>query len=306
MGPSWWVMTQRITIGQDVLEPKGTDGRSRDLVLMRRASDGVFDWSTVAGGAEDDRPAGLVLDGTANPLVGIHMVASGTYSGHELTHAGNGDLGFWSYGVDLDEDGVTDGADLCPRTPNPDQANHDGDSLGDVCDDDDDGDGVIDAADACPLGLRNWISSGLSDHDRDGCRDLDEDHDDDEDGIADENDVDSAPWVGSRRPRMTSNPTDAQMSIQMVMASSTKRMSVQGWRMSTKRIWMGMASAMPAIPMRMATGSKLHWTCVPETSLGPRTHRMIMMGMDAWMRTWIRTMMGMESRTFRMHAHVAS
>ena len=33
---------------------------------------------------------------------------------------------------------------------------------------------------------------------------------------------------------------------------------------------------------------------------------MIMMGMDAWMRTWIRTMMGMESRTFRMHAHVAS
>ena len=182
-------MTQRITIGQDVLEPKGTDGRSRDLVLMRRASDGVFDWSTVAGGAEDDRPAGLVLDGTANPLVGIHMVASGTYSGHELTHAGNGDLGFWSYGVDLDEDGVTDGADLCPRTPNPDQANHDGDSLGDVCDDDDDGDGVIDAADACPLGLRNWISSGLSDHDRDGCRDLDEDHDDDEDGIADENDL---------------------------------------------------------------------------------------------------------------------
>ncbi|MEZ4472574.1 MAG: thrombospondin type 3 repeat-containing protein [bacterium] len=33
-------------------------------------------------------------------------------------------------------------ANNCPRNANPNQANLDGDALGDVCDPDDDGDGV--------------------------------------------------------------------------------------------------------------------------------------------------------------------
>ncbi len=35
---------------------------------------------------------------------------------------------------DLDEDGVPDAFDNCPRTPNPDQADSDGDGFGDACD----------------------------------------------------------------------------------------------------------------------------------------------------------------------------
>ncbi|HSA59200.1 MAG TPA: thrombospondin type 3 repeat-containing protein [bacterium] len=53
---------------------------------------------------------------------------------------------------DYDGDGVAedDGLDNCPGVPNPDQLNTDGDSEGDVCDDDDDGDGVPDVSDPSP------------------------------------------------------------------------------------------------------------------------------------------------------------
>jgi hypothetical protein len=48
---------------------------------------------------------------------------------------------------DADGDGVLDGNDNCPAVANPDQANFDGDSQGDVCDLDDDNDGLQDSAD---------------------------------------------------------------------------------------------------------------------------------------------------------------
>ena len=52
---------------------------------------------------------------------------------------------------DADGDGVMDATDNCPAVPNPDQANADGDALGNACDPDDDNDGVIDSADNCPV-----------------------------------------------------------------------------------------------------------------------------------------------------------
>jgi hypothetical protein len=53
--------------------------------------------------------------------------------------------------LDTDGDGILDGDDNCPNTPNPDQADFDADDAGDACDDDDDDDGVVDDADNCPL-----------------------------------------------------------------------------------------------------------------------------------------------------------
>jgi streptogramin lyase len=52
---------------------------------------------------------------------------------------------------DVDGDLIAAFQDNCPDDPNPNQDNHDTDSLGDACDEDDDNDGVADTEDNCPL-----------------------------------------------------------------------------------------------------------------------------------------------------------
>ena len=69
--------------------------------------------------------------------------------------------------LDADDDGVPDAEDNCPNVANPDQANNDGDSEGDVCDADDDNDGVLDGEDNCPL----TANPGQEDFDLDGIGD---------------------------------------------------------------------------------------------------------------------------------------
>ena len=58
--------------------------------------------------------------------------------------------------------------------------------------DDADGDGIQDSEDSCPNGYGvsdGWSSTAASDQDNDGCHDLEEDLDDDNDGIFDEQDL---------------------------------------------------------------------------------------------------------------------
>ena len=117
----------------------------------------------------------------------------------------NGDLMAWSeirisntwyryfsvWAVDIDADDVGNN-DNCPTAYNPGQEDHDGDSFGDVCDNDDDDDLIPDTVDECPRGETGWESGRITDHDSDGCRDShDEDLDDDGDSVAD--DVDLCP-----------------------------------------------------------------------------------------------------------------
>jgi hypothetical protein len=89
---------------------------------------------------------------------------------------------------DGDADGVNNTVDNCPAVANADQADKDQDDLGDVCDADADGDAVADAADNCP-GLAN---AAQTDTDADKAGD---DCDSDRDGDGTANAADECPLV---------------------------------------------------------------------------------------------------------------
>ena len=93
--------------------------------------------------------------------------------------------------ADIDGDTFTNAVDNCPLVGNSDQADTDGDGLGNVCDPDDDGDTILDGADNCPLAA----NPGQEDVDGDGLGDA---CDPDIDGDTVLNEVDNCP--------STSNP----------------------------------------------------------------------------------------------------
>ena len=166
-------------------------------------------YSTYLGGTgsfgEGDQGFGIAVDAG-----GRVYVTGRTASGDFPTTAGAFDSTFNSLldafvttldlGGDLDGDGVLDGVDNCPLTPNTDQANNDGDALGDACDPDDDNDGVLDGPDNCPL----VANSDQTDTDGDGQGDAC-DSDDDNDGVPDT--TDNCPLTAN--PDQANNDGDA-------------------------------------------------------------------------------------------------
>lgn len=80
--------------------------------------------------------------------------------------------------VDTDSDGVPDATDNCPTVANPDQADFNGNGIGDACEDSD-GDGIMDNVDNCPTvanpdqadANRNGVGDACVDSDGDGFND---------------------------------------------------------------------------------------------------------------------------------------
>jgi len=73
--------------------------------------------------------------------------------------------------ADSDLDGVPDTSDNCPNAVNASQANFDGDSQGDACDNDDDNDGMIDGNDCAPFDAALFQNRAYPDGDLDGIPD---------------------------------------------------------------------------------------------------------------------------------------
>ena len=94
----------------------------------------------------------------------------------------------FSGGLDSDGDGVLDGVDNCPANANADQADTDGDGLGDVCDampNDFDNDGVDDGLDNCPAVANPLQEDTDGDGIGDACDPINNLIDSDNDGILD-------------------------------------------------------------------------------------------------------------------------
>lgn len=97
--------------------------------------------------------------------------------------------------IDYDNDGIADSIDNCPFAYNPDQADLNGNGIGDVCEGDLDGDGVGDANDNCPM----VANLNQADFDSDGIGDACDDSDGDSKLDAYDN------------CRLTANPDQADM-----------------------------------------------------------------------------------------------
>jgi hypothetical protein len=113
------------------------------------ANDGGFDVS----------PSGVAFAALTNAgdnltrlyTVSLPTAVTATPAATAVGLIGNGATQVYSLTVlddDRDADGRLTTADNCPSVSNADQANLDGDGLGDVCDDDDDADGIPDAVEA--------------------------------------------------------------------------------------------------------------------------------------------------------------
>jgi len=160
--------------------------------------------TTVRAGADG---MGRAMLNAPNPVVGGSSISHWdpiAFPNQLMEPAINGDLTHQLTGVDLtlalmrdigwfadaDIEGIADADDNCPDDANADQADNDGDHLGDVCDPDDDNDGVDDAADNCPFDANADQANNDGDAQGDVC-----DPDDDNDGVLDG--ADNCPVTGN-------------------------------------------------------------------------------------------------------------
>jgi Thrombospondin type 3 repeat len=124
---------------------------------------------------------------------GVGVLTSGTFGYDNIVLAAGK-----AEPPDGDSDGVPDSSDNCPTVANPDQADTDGDGIGNACDTtpngDDDNDGVDNGSDNCP----SVANPSQTDTDGDGIGDAcDSTPNGDNDGDGVDNNVDNCPGVAN-------------------------------------------------------------------------------------------------------------
>jgi hypothetical protein len=132
------------------------DARPKDKQGGKRGE--VAEESVIPG--ESVPPAPLADASAANPPPVEQPVTASNNLGDERTLLSS----------DADGDYIPDALDNCPNVQNPDQADSDGDGIGDACMvyQDSDGDGIPDKSDNCP----NVATSDQTDSDGDGIGDV--------------------------------------------------------------------------------------------------------------------------------------
>lgn len=154
--------------GTYIPDPGVTDEMTRQL---RDVENGFEPTNRLLDTFADNRFDGFPLDTLTSPtLTSVNVI----------TNTGDLDALLGEADFDADGDGIIDPDDNCPFNTNPDQADSNGDGIGDVCEDDFDNDGVDDSVDNCPT----IPNSSQSDVDGDGLGDIC-DTDSDNDGIDD-------------------------------------------------------------------------------------------------------------------------
>ncbi len=151
-----------------------------------------------ASNAEADDQFGCSVAVAGDTIVVGAIQESSSATGGQSDNSANSSGATYAFGPDADSDGVGDSSDNCPNDANADQANTDGDALGDACDPDDDSDGVPDATDNCPLVANTAQADNDGDSQGDAC-----DPDDDNDGVNDTATTarDRQPGPGGQRRR---------------------------------------------------------------------------------------------------------
>ncbi|MBS2099842.1 BNR-4 repeat-containing protein [Carboxylicivirga linearis] len=144
--------SQVMLIGYDDISFTSTD-KSRTLKGM---VDEIRVWTVERSAEEIANSKYIKLNGDETGLAGYWNFDDQAETATDLTSdANHGVINGGSYVSsfvmqDTDQDGIADFDDNCPMVANPDQADMDGDGIGDVCDDDRDGDGIPNDIDNCP------------------------------------------------------------------------------------------------------------------------------------------------------------